>query len=147
MPRRRTLLTLPAALLLPAPLTWSAESNLDGLVDLLGPQERWRRDGITVEAPRLAETGNSVPLGIRVDAPPGAVEVIHVWLPENPTPHALAFKPGGRALPHLDTRVRLARSQFATAGARLHDGSVRVAHCEVIVTLGACSEEWLAEEL
>ncbi len=101
--------------------------------------------GITLQIPRIAETGNSVPITIRVDSPmtPEAhVERVHVFVEGNPEPVAATFHLGPRTgIAEISTRVRLARSQNVLAVAEMSDGSVRSDSVSVIVTLGACLEE------
>ncbi len=101
--------------------------------------------GITLEIPRIAETGDSVPIAIRVDSPMTAqahVERVHVFVEGNPEPVAATFHLGPRAgIAEISTHVRLARSQNVLAVAEMSDGSVRSDSVSVIVTLGACLEE------
>jgi sulfur-oxidizing protein SoxY len=109
-----------------------------------------RRTGIrvTVDAPPIAETGNSVPLGIDVDspmAPDDHVEALLVLLPGNPEPLAMTchLTPRcGRA--RVATRVRLARTQRIGVLALLSGSRYAEAHCDVLVTLGACIDEFFA---
>lgn len=101
--------------------------------------------GIILEIPRIAETGDSVPITTRVDSPMTAqahVERVHVFVEGNPEPVAATFHLGPRAgIAEISTRVRLARSQNVLAVAEMSGGSVRSDSVSVIVTLGACLEE------
>jgi sulfur-oxidizing protein SoxY len=98
-----------------------------------------------LDIPRIAETGNSVPIAVLVDSPmtPEAhVARVHVFVEGNPEPVAATFHLGPRAgIAEISTRIRLARSQNVLAVAEMSDGSVRSASVSVLVTLGACIEE------
>jgi predicted secreted protein len=102
--------------------------------------QRLPSDGIVLDFPRLADTGNAVPLVIDVQAPTGlTVVALEILLPENPNPNALLL-----ALPEplisyrFSTRLRLAASQDAWVIVRYSDGSRRAAHAPTIITSSAC---------
>jgi sulfur-oxidizing protein SoxY len=102
--------------------------------------QRLPSDGIVLDFPRLADTGNAVPLVIDVQAPAGlTVVALEILLPENPNPNALLL-----ALPEplvsyrFSTRLRLAASQDAWVIVRYSDGSKRAAHAPTIITSSAC---------
>jgi predicted secreted protein len=102
--------------------------------------QRLPSDGIVLDFPRLADTGNAVPLVIDVQAPTGlTVVALEILLPENPNPNALLL-----ALPEplvsyrFSTRLRLAASQDAWVIVRYSDGSKRAAHAPTIITSSAC---------
>jgi sulfur-oxidizing protein SoxY len=101
--------------------------------------------GITLSLPKIAETGNSVPLSVAVESPMTRQEHvlrIHVFVPGNPEPVAATYHLGTRAgKAEVSTRIRLARSQTVLALAEMSDGSVRSAEASIVVTLGACVEE------
>jgi sulfur-oxidizing protein SoxY len=96
--------------------------------------------------PKVAETGNSVPLTVTVESPMTPEEHvlrIHVFVPGNPLPVAATYHLGVRTgKAEVSTRIRLARTQVVLALAEMNDGSVRSATASVVVTLGACVEEF-----
>ena len=102
--------------------------------------------GMLLTLPKIAETGNSVPLTVTVDSPmipEHHVLRIHIFVPGNPLPVAATYHLGVRAgKAEISTQIRLARSQTVLALAEMHDGAVRSATADVVVTLGACIEEW-----
>ena len=106
-------------------------------------QPQW--GGMTLTLPKIAETGNSVPLKVTVDSamtPEDHVLRLHVFVEGNPEPVAATYHLGMRAgKAEINTRIRLARSQNVLALAEMHDGSVRSDAATIIVTLGACFEE------
>src|SRR6202795_3938262 len=101
--------------------------------------------GVSLRLPRIAETGNSVPLTVTVDSPmtpDDHVLRLHVFIEGNPEPVAATYHFGVRAgKAELSTRLRLARSQTVLALAEMSDGSVRSGTASILVTLGACVEE------
>ena len=100
--------------------------------------------GVTVDIPVLLESGNSVPMTVRVDSPMTAqshVRAIAVFNERNPQPHVGVFHlslRSGRAV--VSTRSRLGDSQKVVAVAQMSDGSFRSGEIDVIVTLPACVE-------
>lgn len=98
--------------------------------------------GVELDLPPLAENGNSVPLGIRVDSPMTSadhVRAVHVFADANPLPliGVFRFSPlAGEA--RVDTRIRLADSQRVMAVAEHTNGRLTSGSAEIIVTLAAC---------
>jgi sulfur-oxidizing protein SoxY len=101
--------------------------------------------GMTLTLPKIAETGNSVPLTVAVDSlmtPEDHVIRIHVFVPGNPEPVASTYHLGIRAgRAQISTQIRLARTQTVLALAEMSDGSVRSDAASIVVTLGACIDE------
>jgi sulfur-oxidizing protein SoxY len=101
--------------------------------------------GMTLSLPKIAETGNSVPLTVAVDSLMSAedhVLRIHLFVPGNPEPVASTYHLGVRAgKAQISTQIRLARTQTVLALAEMSDGSVRSDAASIVVTLGACVDE------
>lgn len=97
---------------------------------------------VTLEIPRLADNGYSVPLKVRVDSPmTPADHVTQVTLLSDRNPRAViaAFTFGPRSgHATVSTRVRLNGSQRVFAVARMSDGSLWSAEAPVEVTESAC---------
>ena len=97
-------------------------------------------DGITLDFPRLADTGASVPMLASIVAPAGLkIESIDVYLPENPSTRALKrrlIEPQARYT--FTARLRLAASQDAWVVAPLSDGSKMGASAPTVITSSAC---------
>ena len=149
MVSRRTLLRqLGAAGLLLAlspAATWATpEAVQQAIRQRLGEREP-QPGGMTLTMPKLAETGNSVPLTVTVDSPMTSEDYvlrIHVFVPGNPEPVVATYHlgvRGGKA--QISTQIRLARTQTVLALAEMSDGSVRSDAASIVVTLGACVEE------
>ena len=97
-------------------------------------------EGLTLDFPALADTGNAVPLRVEVQAPAGlTLTALEVILPENPNPSVVQLRLI-EPLPHyvFSTRMRLAASQDAWVIATFSDGSQRAASAPTIVTSSAC---------
>jgi sulfur-oxidizing protein SoxY len=107
------------------------------------------RDGrVTLELPKIAETGNSVPVTVRVESPmtpADHVARIHVLSMGNPRPNVASFHLGPRAgLAEVGTRIKLSRTQQVVGLAEMSDGSLWQARASIVVTQGACVEDiWL----
>jgi sulfur-oxidizing protein SoxY len=101
-----------------------------------------RHGRVTVDTPRLADNGHSVPLSVSVESPMTAadhVRSITLLSSRNPRPLMATFHldpAAGRA--HVATRVRLNGSQRVLAIAQLSDGSYWSGEAEVEVTESAC---------
>jgi predicted secreted protein len=137
---RRDCLLLAALPLLGAAQTASAQAFIDHVrqADLEGMH--LKPDGITLDFPRLADTGSAVPLYAKVVAPAGLkIALIEVFLPENPNTRALKLRlPDPQPSFHFTTRLRLAATQEAWVVVTLTDGSKRGASAPTIITSSAC---------
>lgn len=90
---------------------------------------------ISIDAPEIAENGNTVPISI--DAP-GAVAVT-LYADGNPVPNVATFKFGPlSASRSASTRIRLAATQNVIAVAQMEDGTFQKASANVKVTIGGC---------
>ncbi|MDB5371588.1 MAG: SoxY-related arm protein [Belnapia sp.] len=110
------------------------------------------RGRVTLDIPPLVENGNTVPVTIAVESPPGEaaqVRGIALFNEKNPQPNVITarFGPGARLGARLNpghamlaTRIRLATSQTLVAVAAMSDGTYWSDSAEVIVTLAACVE-------
>ncbi|KAA0920300.1 thiosulfate oxidation carrier protein SoxY [Aquicoccus porphyridii] len=91
--------------------------------------------GITLDAPEIAENGNTVPVGVSAD---GASAVMLLAL-GNPNPDVAVFNFGELAGSQTaSTRIRLAGTQDVVAIAKMADGSFASATKNVKVTIGGC---------
>ncbi|MGH8631581.1 MAG: thiosulfate oxidation carrier protein SoxY [Burkholderiales bacterium] len=97
---------------------------------------------VSLELPKLAESGNVVPVTISVASPMTEhdyVKSIYLFAEKNPLPRILEVHLGphnGRA--QIASRVRLSTSQRVTAVAVLSDDSVWSAAREIEVTVSSC---------
>lgn len=97
---------------------------------------------ITINAPPIAENGNTVPIGISVDSPMTAqsyVKTIAVAADGNPLPGVAVIDlspANGQA--NVNFRIRLAQTQTITAVAQMSDGTAYSASQLIKVTIGGC---------
>ena len=101
------------------------------------------QDGmVEIDAPEIAENGNSVPIEVSVDSAmegDDMVEEILVLASGNPNPGVATFKfsaLSGEA--RASTRIRLAQTQDIVAVARMKNGSIHRSTRSVKVTIGGC---------
>ena len=128
---------------------WATQGSVEqAMRERIGPREP-QAGGMSLTLPKIAETGNSVPLTVTVDSamtPEDHVLRIHVFVPGNPEPVAATYHLGARVgRSQISTQVRLARSQTVLALAEMNDGSVRSGSASIVVTLGACVDEIWSE--
>lgn len=97
---------------------------------------------ITLELPQIAENGNTVPIGLRVDSPmtkADYVKTVYVFADANPNPEVASFHftpRSGKA--YVSTRMRLLKTQNIVAVAEMSNGDLYLAKNEVKVTIGGC---------
>lgn len=92
-------------------------------------------DVIMLDAPEIAENGNTVPISVQAE---GALEIL-VLAPGNPVAEVATFKFGELIGKHeAATRIRLAQTQDVTAVAKMADGSFLRTAKNVKVTIGGC---------
>ena len=100
-------------------------------------------EGIELVFPRLADTGNAVPLQASIRAPEGTyIQSLRVILPENPNPVALQLKLHGEPQSYqLNTRLRLAASQSVWVVAAFGNGMARANSAPTVITSTACLDD------
>lgn len=97
---------------------------------------------VRIDAPEIAENGNTVPMTVSVESPmTPASHVTDVLVVADGNPRAgiatFHFTPDSGAA-EANTRIRLAKTQFIIAVARMNDGSFFTVKKEVKVTIGGC---------
>jgi len=141
--RRRALsaLAVGACLLVVRPATATPDELIVALRETFG--ERPIRPGkVKLDLPRLAESGNVVPVTVSVDSPMTErdyVKSIHLFAEKNNLPRILEVQLGpynGKAV--VSSRVRLAITQQVLAVAVLSDDTLWSAAAEIDVTVSSC---------
>lgn len=151
-PRRRHFLTAGGAALLAASIVPRATSAQTAPAEVSSHYTAaraallaGRKAGVgrvSLDVPRLAESGNSVSLKVAVASPMSAadhVTAVHILSEQNPVAVIGRFRFGprsGRA--EISTNIRLATTQNVHAIAEMSDGSVWEASSEVVVLIAAC---------
>lgn len=134
-------LTLAFAGIRVAPAQAGAAEAKQRIMDFAGGKEP-QSGKITLNAPEIAENGNTVPVSVSVDSAMtdgDMVEAIMIVAEENPNPavatlHFTAMS--GAAATTI--RMRLAKTQNVVAVAKMADGSVYMDTKQVKVTIGGC---------
>lgn len=144
MDRRHVLTGAAGLALLPgtlSPARATPETMAAAIKESVGTAEV-KRGRVTIEAPRLAENGNSVQIIVKADSPMTAadhVKTIAVFSEKNPIATLVRFHLGPRAgVAKVSTSIRLAATQTVTAIATMNDGSHWSGDADVVVTLAAC---------
>ena len=97
---------------------------------------------VTIDAPEIAENGNTVPITVSVDSPmtkDNYVKSIVVAADSNPLPGVARFDlspANGEA--NVQFRMRLAQTQNVVVVAQMSDGSLWTASKLIKVTIGGC---------
>lgn len=98
---------------------------------------------IIITVPKLAETGNSVPLTVAVESPmteADHVRRIAVFAEQNPRPKVCeVFLSPASGVAEIETNIRLSGTQEILVVAEMSDGSLWKARQQVRVVVGACS--------
>jgi sulfur-oxidizing protein SoxY len=136
------LASLAAASLLPSRAARAQADPFAALLKQVTGGATVRPGRVTVDTPRLADNGHSVPLTVSVESPMTAadhVRSITLLSERNPRPLMATYYLGpkaGRA--EVTTRVRLNGTQRVLAVAHVSDGSYWSGTAEVEVTESAC---------
>jgi sulfur-oxidizing protein SoxY len=120
-------------------------STTDPLVYSLTQGKTVYAGRVRLELPKIAESGHSVAMTVRVESPMTAAEhvrAVHLIAENNPVRDMASFQLGphsGRA--EVSSRIRLNGSQRVVAIAELSDGSFWSDAVHVEVHEPACTEE------
>lgn len=144
MRRRRVLQALAAgaSLIVVRPADATPEELAAALRETFGDRPI-QRGKVKLDLPRLAESGNVVPVTITVDSPMtdrDYVKSIHLYAEKNNLPGILEVQlspHNGKAV--VSSRVRLAITQQVLAVAVLSDNSLWSAAAEIEVTVSSCA--------
>ncbi len=134
-------LALLSTSMLPGLVYADAKAVASEIKKLIG-DKKMTEGRITIEAPQIAENGNTVPIGFTVDSPmtdADHVQSVHIFADENPSPEVSSFHfspASGKA--QANTRMRMIKTQNVVAVAQTNTGSVFMAKAPVKVTIGGC---------
>jgi sulfur-oxidizing protein SoxY len=120
---------------------FAANNSADLIKAFTGGKEA-KEGKVTLEVPEIAENGNTVPLGVKVDSPmTDADHVTDVLVVADGNPlggvTTFHFLPAS-GVAEASTRIRLAQTQNIVAVAKMSDGSFYTASKQVKVTIGGC---------
>ena len=93
-----------------------------------------------LELEPLVDTGNAVPIGIALQAPPNMVFTsFEVFAPDNPVSRVFKLSLGVPQTSYrFEVRIRLGASQDVWLVARLADGRTMGMHLPTVLTSSAC---------
>ena len=145
---RRSMLTLSAGAVIGAaagmrvnPALSAADDTMAKVMEFSGGTEP-AMGTISLNAPEIAENGNTVPVSVSVDSPmteDDHVTSVAIFAEGNPNPEVIVFNftpMSGEA--SATTRMRLAKTQNVVAVAKTSTGAVYMDKKEVKVTIGGC---------
>ena len=145
---RRSMLTLSAGAVIGAaagmrvnPALAAADDTMAKVMEFSGGTEP-AMGTISLNAPEIAENGNTVPVSVSVDSPmteDDHVTSVAIFAEGNPNPEVIVFNftpMSGEA--SATTRMRLAKTQNVVAVAKTSTGAVYMDKKEVKVTIGGC---------
>lgn len=121
---------------------FAKEMNTEESISAFAGDQQIGDGKIEIDAPEIAENGNSVPIEVIVDSAmegDDMVEEVLVLASGNPNPGVATFKFGalsGEA--RASTRIRLAQTQDVVALARMKDGTIHRTKRTIKVTIGGC---------
>lgn len=132
---RRETLALGAGAVALTVLPMQVNAGVDDLINEFTGGAAVSEGGVTLNAPEIAENGNTVPVDVSAD---GATAIM-LLAAGNPTPPVATFNFGPLAASQAaSTRIRLAGTQDVIAIAKMADGSFARATKNVKVTIGGC---------
>lgn len=121
-------------------LAWAGQKNHESLSHEELLKLALPKKGIEIDLPPLAETGNSITMGIHIQtAEANKIQSFDIVAPENPNPLIMRIRlPQAQATLRFTTRIRLALSQDVWVVAQLDNGVKLANYSNCIVTLSAC---------
>lgn len=124
---------------LPASVFAASDKSMAAIAEFTGGAEVGS-GVLTLDAPEIAENGNTVPIGVNVDMDGDVYpEAVMILADGNPSPGVATFMftpNSGEAT--ASTRIRLAKTQDVIAVAKMSDGSFAQDTKTVKVTIGGC---------
>lgn len=118
-----------------AALALPAQAAIDEAIAEITGGAAASEGGITIDAPEIAENGNTVPVSVTAEG----AKSVSLLADGNPVPGVAKFTFGPMNPTNtVATRIRLARTQNVVAVAEMADGSFQMAKAAVKVTIGGC---------
>ncbi len=117
------------------PKAWAAEKSADAIREMFGSGGLKTTDKIKFTAPKLAENGGSIPIGLssKLD-----IETIALFQDANPRSATVAFSvPEGQKVKY-DFRIKMRQTAVVTIVAKTRDGVLYTTSKEIDVSIGGC---------
>ncbi|QOY52077.1 thiosulfate oxidation carrier protein SoxY [Candidatus Sulfurimonas baltica] len=117
-----------------APKAWEAATSKEAIEALFGTAAMI--DGkIEIKAPKLAENGGAVPIGISSKI---AVESVALFQDANPRSAVVVFELGENGVFDIKTKIKMRKTANVTVVAKGRDGKLYSAVQKVEVSIGGC---------
>ncbi len=117
------------------PKVWTAEKSGDAIREMFGSGGLKQTDDIKFTAPKLAENGGSIPIGLKSKLD---IETIALFQDANPRAATVAFSvPAGQKVAY-DFRIKMRQTAVVTIVAKTRDGVLYTTSKEIDVSIGGC---------
>lgn len=117
-----------------APAAWDAAGSAEAIKALFG--DAAAIDGkIKIKAPKLAENGGAVPIGIKSKL---EVTTVALFQDANPRSAVAVFELGDNGVFDLKTKIKMRKTANVTVIAKGKDGKLYSAVQKVEVSIGGC---------
>lgn len=117
-----------------SPKAWEAASSKEAIEALFGSAKMI--DGkIKIKAPKLAENGGAVPIGIKGNI---EVESVALFQDANPRSAVVVFELGEGGVLDIKTKIKMRKTANVTVVAKGKDGNLYSAVQKVEVSIGGC---------
>ncbi|MDX9814402.1 MAG: thiosulfate oxidation carrier protein SoxY [Sulfurimonas sp.] len=117
-----------------APAAWEAANSADAIKAMFG-DVAMVEGGIDMKAPKLAENGGAVPIGIKSDLD---LESIALFQDANPRSAVVVFDLPAGTKADVMTKIKMRKTADVTVVAKGRDGKVYKAVQKVEVSIGGC---------
>lgn len=117
-----------------APKAWEAPTSKEAIEALFGTSATVEGD-IEVKAPKLAENGGAVPIGIKSNL---ELTTIALFQDANPRSAVAVFELGEGGVVDLQTKIKMRKTANVTVVAKGKDGKLYSVVQKVEVSIGGC---------
>jgi len=116
------------------PAAWQAEGSVEAIKALYG-DIKLIEGKIKIKAPKLAENGGAVPIGMKSKI---EVESVALFQDANPRSAVVVFELGDSGVFDLKTKIKMRKTANVTVIAKGKDGKFYSAVKKVEVSIGGC---------
>jgi sulfur-oxidizing protein SoxY len=117
------------------PKAWTAEHSPEAIKEMFGAGGLKQTDKIKFTAPKLAENGGSIPIGIKSSLD---LETIAIFQDANPRSTTAVFTVPVGGIIDYDFRIKMRKTAVVTIVAKGRDGTLYTTSKEIDVSIGGC---------
>ena len=117
-----------------SPKTWEAVTSADAIKAMFGTA-KMISGKIKIKAPKLAENGGAVPIGLKSKI---KVESVALFQDANPRSAVVVFELGEGGVFDLKTKIKMRKTANVTVVAKGTDGNLYSDSQKVEVSIGGC---------